>query len=78
MSGNCLDGPNYMRSTGMGMGMSGHSTSMGHQGPSPCYSQNYVPSTYYSNTMDYLSSQQLNGPVNQQFAWWTFPSSSAN
>jgi hypothetical protein len=67
MSANYLDGPNYMRSSGMGMGMSGHGSAMGHQGASSCYSQNYGPSSYYSN-MDYLSSSQLNGPVNH-FAW---------
>lgn len=68
MTSNCLDRSNYMGTGGMGMTMSGHSTSMAHQGASSCYSQNYGPSSYYSN-MDYLSSSQLNGPVNH-FAWW--------
>ncbi|CAL8110867.1 unnamed protein product [Orchesella dallaii] len=62
MTTNCLDRSNYMGSGGMGMTMSGHSTSMAHQGASSCYSQNYGPSSYYAN-MDYLSSSQLNGPV---------------
>ncbi len=62
------DRSNYM-SSGMGMTMSGHSTSMAaHQaGASSCYSQNYGPSSYYPN-MDYLSSTPINGPVNH-FAW---------
>ncbi|XP_021945138.1 homeobox protein OTX2 isoform X2 [Folsomia candida] len=69
MASNCLDRSNYMAGAGgMGMTMSG-STSMAHQaGASSCYSQNYHgPSSYYPN-MDYLSSSQLNGPVNH-FAW---------
>jgi len=58
-----------MGGSGMGMGMTGHSGAIGHHHQGAAYShQNYGHSSYYSNTMDYLSSSQLNGPVNH-FAW---------
>lgn len=71
MSSSCLDRSNYMSGGGMGMSMSGHSPVMGHHQAASCYSQNYGPSSYYSN-MDYLSSSQLNGPVNHFAAWWKY------
>ncbi|CAG7819995.1 unnamed protein product [Allacma fusca] len=66
MSSNCLDRSNYMSSGGMTMSMSGHVSSMGHQGASSCYSQNYGHYNY--TNMDYLSSPQLNGPVHSSMS----------